>query len=526
MEVYGYRIFENVKSSMPSKKRVIPFYALASLLLVLFTFSSGLYLYLVKDLEDKTYAAESALKDRMNSILIELKSVAANATLSCEKKDVKYLIERNFYSPMFKEYGLFDEDFRVYCSNFGPQSFSIYSSIADRIKQSKDGITVSMVKSNTLGEQTFFAFYQGENGIGINGLAPPKSLVVDVDHLLLPNYSYKLTIGKLALLSSGTNTGSKILDQQTVSLDDWAILLVVTLSSSAFWQHFINLLPIMFFSWLLLTAIFCAVHWRFLYYCRSLPHCINKAIKDNDMEVYFQPIISLKDQRVHDMEALIRWRSPYHGQVSPLTIIEITNRLGLIDDLTWMVIRKVGHFYRENLILLNHVSIAVNVDRHSLLSASFLPKLKEILEEFPELQGRLDLEVTETSALTANELPVMVSQFEHIKALGISLSVDDFGTGYSGLDFLRRFPYDVLKLDQVFTSTLQNDQFTRQILTSVTKLARELNMKVVAEGIERQDQLDAIKELGVDSVQGYYFSVPLPANQIITWLEKRDKEQR
>lgn len=116
----------------------------------------------------------------------------------------------------------------------------------------------------------------------------------------------------------------------------------------------------------------------------------------------------------------------------------------------------------------------------------------------------------------------MVSRFEHIKALGIGLSVDDFGTGYSGLDFLRRFPYDTLKLDQVFIANLKDDQFTRQVLTSITILAKELGMKLVAEGVEREDQLEAVRLLGVDRVQGYYFCRPLPKDQIITWIARNN----
>lgn len=517
-------MYQNIKSPMPSKIRVISLSAFISLLLSCVILSVGLYLYLLKDLEEKTLTAKSILTDRMDTILVELKGVAQSATLSCEKEDVRNLIEKSFYSSMFKEYGLFNEDYRVYCSNFGPQAFTIYSSISDRIKESKGGITVSLVQSKTLGHQTFFAFYQGENGIGVNGLAPPKSLVVELEHLLSTQYPYNLTVGKRVLSSQEANADYSVLSQRTVTLDEWTMSLVVSLSSYLYWDYFCQSIPLFAILWLLLFAICCALFWSVLHYRYSLPHSLRKAIKEEAMDVYFQPIISLNDQKARDMEALIRWKSPYHGQVSPLTIIEIADRLGLIDDLTWMVIRKVGRFYRENSAILEGVSIAVNVDRRSLLKESFIPNLQKILDEYPELTERLGLEVTETSALNMSDLPIMVSQFERIKALGIELSVDDFGTGYSGLDFLRRFPYDVLKLDRVFVSSFQDDQFTRQILTSVTKLARELNMKVVAEGIEEQEQLDAIKELGVDSAQGYFFSVPLPGDQIIQWLEEKTQE--
>lgn len=220
------------------------------------------------------------------------------------------------------------------------------------------------------------------------------------------------------------------------------------------------------------------------------------------------------------MEALIRWHSPYHGNVSPPFIVEMSEKLGLIDELTWMVIRKVGDFYREYPAQLSGISISVNVDRHSLLKQEFAGTLAHILTEYPELKDRLVLEVTETSVLNAVDLPIMVSRFEHIKTLGVSLSVDDFGTGYAGLDFLRRFPYDTLKLDKVFTDSLQDDQFTCQVLTSMTKLAKELNMELVAEGVEREDQLEAVRALGVDRVQGFYFCRPLPRQNVIAWLEQ------
>lgn len=504
----------------PFKKSIVSYYGIFSLFLSLVVFASGLYFYLLKDLENKSHAAKNALIYRMDGVFSELKQVVDEASLSCEKSDIKQLRHKTFYSPIFKEFGLFNDDFRVYCTNFGARDFEIFSTIKDRIKQSKDHTTVSLVKSYTLGEKTFLAFYLGENGIGANGLAPPQSLSIDIDHLLLPDYPYELTVGKLALVSNEIKEGSEILGQKEVSLDDWAMTLKTVLPYSVYWNKAMTLLPFGVVLWVVLWVVFCVLHWVFIYYRRSLSHCLKKAIRDNDMEVYYQPIVSLNDNKVHDMEALIRWRSPYHGQVSALSIVKISGRLHMLDDLTWMVIRNVGQFYRENPTLLSDITTAVNVDRYSLLGEDFIPSLMLVMEEYPELKGRLGLEVTETSALTATELPLMVSRFEHIKALGIRLSVDDFGTGYSGLDFLRRFPYDTLKLDRVFIASLKEDQFTQQVLTSITTLAKELNMKVVAEGVERKDQLDAVKLLGIDSVQGHYFCTPLPQDQVTIWLAK------
>ncbi|WP_421846447.1 EAL domain-containing protein [Marinomonas sp.] len=513
-------MFENITGIVTSRKRVIFFYSFLSLFITSAIFTLGLYFSLLNDLDKRTDAAKNALSDRMNGIFTELKQVADESSLACEKPDLKRLRRATFYSPTLKEMGLFNSDFIVYCSSLGPTNFKIYNSIASRITHSADRKTVSLVDSNTLGESTFFAFYQRPDGLGINGLASPERIAVSVDQILLPDYFYELTIGKQIFSSNRENIDSNVLAEQEVSLADWSMSLAVFLPSSLYWRHLGTLSPFIVASWVLLFLAFYIGHLVLIYYRRSLRHCIKRAIKNNAMDVHFQPIVSLKEGGFHEMEALIRWRSFRHGQVSPLVIVDMADRLGLIDDLTWMVIRKVGDFYREYPEQLRHIKISVNVDRHSLLKECFAPRLADILEEYPELKGRLGLEVTETSVLDSAELPLMVSRFEHIKALGVGLSVDDFGTGYAGLDFLRRFPYDTLKLDQIFIASLRDDQFTRQILTSVTKLAKELNMELVAEGVEREDQLNAVRELGVDRVQGYYFCRPLPKEQVIAWFEE------
>ncbi|WP_245546193.1 EAL domain-containing protein [Marinomonas posidonica] len=472
----------------------------------------------MKDITTRTDQAKVSLASQMDAILVELKSIGNNPRLSCNKEDIRGLRSATFYSPIFKEFGLFNSDYHVFCTNLGPRNFKLFSSIVERIEASPSRRTVALVKSHTLGDRAFLVFYKGEKGIGVSGLAPPKRLGSYVDRWLTSGYAYQLTLGKQMVVSNGADIEGLILDKQVRTLDDWSMSLAVYLPERYYWQMYQSMWPCIILFAVFLFVLLSAIHWSFLYYRRSLPQCIKRAIRNNAMEVYFQPIVSLNENSTHELEALIRWHSPYHGQVSPLSIVEVSERLGLIDDLTWLVIRKVGAFYRQNADLLKDIRISVNVDRHSLIHEDFAPTLAKVMDEWPELKGRLGLEVTETTALNSIELPIMVSRFEHIKALDIRLSVDDFGTGYAGLDFLRRFPYDTLKLDQVFIASLKDDQFTRQVLTSVTKLAKELNMEVVAEGVERKDQLEAVRELGVERVQGYYFCRPLPIDQIIEWL--------
>lgn len=505
---------------LSARKKTIAFFSLFTLLLSGLLIALGVYVFLFNDLNNRTARAKHALSTQMDDIFIELKQITHNSALSCDKEDVDRLRKSSFYSPFFKELGLFNGDYKVYCSSLGPINISLYKSVVSRIQDSQERSTVSLMDSKTLGESTFFAFYQGENGIGVNGLAPPQNISSILDSIFPSDYGYELTLGKRLLSSKQDSSDSSVLFEDAMSLDNWSMGLVSYVSYNAYWERFWLFMPLLIVCWILLFVLCSVIYALRIYYRESLRHCVKRAIRQSEIDVHFQPIVPINGKSHYSMEALIRWHSPYHGNVSPPFIVEMSDKLGLIDELTWMVIRKVGDFYREYHAQLSEISISVNVDRHSLLKQEFAGTLAHILTEYPELKDRLVLEVTETSVLNEIDLPIMVSRFEHIKTLGVSLSVDDFGTGYAGLDFLRRFPYDTLKLDKVFINSLQDDQFTRQILTSMTKLAKELNMELVAEGVEREDQLEAVRALGVDRVQGYYFCRPLPKQDIIAWLEQ------
>ncbi|MDB4837016.1 EAL domain-containing protein [Marinomonas sp.] len=436
---------------------------------------------------------------------------------------MKHLRVKTFTSSTFKRFGLFDESFKIYCTNSGPQNIQIFSTIVERVQESENNTTVSLISGtyNKLGYKAFIAYYQDESGLGVSGLASPTSLSVTIDHILHPHYSYALTLGKLALVSNRLPPNTSLLGQQSVSLDQWGMILTISLPTDVYWQTLKKLTPYIIIFWLMLFIILFSLHLGFIGYRQSLTYCLQQAIENETIDVYYQPIVSLNHKKAHNLEALIRWKSPHHGRVSPPTIIEISRRADLLHELTWMVLRKVGQFYRENPSLLEGISTAVNIDRLTLLDDSIIPALKRTLAEYPELKGRLYLEVTETYALTDEELPLMIDKLTEVKNLDIRLSVDDFGTGYSGLDFLRRFPFDTLKIDRIFIADLQEDEFTPQVLSSVVSLAKELNMTIVAEGVERQEQLDIIEPLGIHYIQGYYCSAPLPQEKIIQWIKDK-----
>ncbi|GAB3484076.1 hypothetical protein GCM10027340_19090 [Marinomonas epiphytica] len=475
------------------------------------------YWLLASKLTDTAQIARVELNERMDGIFSELKLVADNSVHSCHQEDIARLRRDTFFSPIFKEYGLFNQQYRVYCSNLGPTNFSLFSTIIERIVASPEQKTVSLVRSKTLGENSFIAFYLNDKGIGVNGLAPPQELLDDMSWVH-NDFAYQLKLGQQVMSSHDNLDSNNALEVERVALEDWSISLELSLPRHLFFERLVQLIPWMLITLLVLTLAAYFVHSAFIYYLSSLSYCVKKAIKNNEMRVHFQPIVPLKKGLPVELEALLRWQSPIHGQVSPLTVIEVATRLGMLEQLTWNIVRRVGAFYRNNPQQLADIKTAINIERSSLLKENFVSQLQGILGEFPELKHKIVLEVTETDVLAEKEVSIIMQRFDEIKRLGVDLSVDDFGTGYSGLDFLRRFPYDTLKLDRFFVEALQEEQVTRQMLGSVTHLAKELNMQLIAEGIERKDQLEAVQALGIDRAQGYFFCRPLDKEKILQWL--------
>lgn len=512
-------MLKNVFAWTPVNGKWLSIYAGIALAFCLLTFPSALYLHLTSELEERSAYASTALQKKMQTIFSELKNVVDEANADCSDDHIKHLQRATFYSSLVKGYGLFDETFKVYCTSDGPTNFYIFSSIIERIEASPKNITVSLVRSKNLGEPTVFAFYVGDKGIGANALVSPEDLTEEIAWWLTEDFPYQLKVGQRLSSSHQDFSQLNILADKKIDFVDWSLTLDVVLPKATYWKQLCGLFGWIFGTWIALTLLLRGGHLLVEQYRRSLTFSLKKAIKSGQLEVHYQPIITLNPHEVHEMEALIRWNSPFHGSVSALKIIELTERLGLMRELTWIVVRKVGELYRQHFTSLQHIRTSINVDRHTLIEDDFLSELSNLLEEYPELKGRLGIEVTETSILSNDEMTAMVERLDAIKALDIRLSVDDFGTGYSGLDFLSRFPYDTLKLDQVFIASLNDDQYAQQILVSVIQMAKDLNMGLVAEGVEREDQLTAIASLGVERVQGYYFSRPLEEQKILSWLE-------
>jgi diguanylate cyclase (GGDEF)-like protein len=235
-----------------------------------------------------------------------------------------------------------------------------------------------------------------------------------------------------------------------------------------------------------------------------------RALENDELSLAFQPIYQLASRRIKGFEALMRWSHPEHGDVSPGRFIPLAEETGLIRLLGLFALRQACE---RAMHWSTPLTVAVNVSARQLVDPRFPQQVSEILSATGLAAERLCLEITESTLMHQNA----VSLLEEIRALGVGLSIDDFGTGYSSLAYLKQLPVDSIKLDQTFVRGLPDDPNDAAIA-----LGRSLKLAVVAEGVEREEQCEYLRELGCDAVQGYLISRPMPANEMTHWLSRAE----
>jgi len=244
---------------------------------------------------------------------------------------------------------------------------------------------------------------------------------------------------------------------------------------------------------------------------------LRKAIEDNQLEVFYQPKLSLETGRLDAAEALVRWRHPERGMVPPGDFIGLAEETGLIVSIGEIVLREACRqaceWQRQGLAPLR---VSVNLSVHQLRQGKLVSLVRQMLEESGLEPRYLELELTESQLLDSVEH--IISTFQQLRELGVKLAIDDFGTGYSSLSYLKRFPVDYVKIDQAFIRGLGEGTEDAAITQAIIAMAHSLGLKVVAEGVENQVQLDFLKANGCDEVQGYLISRPLEAAALATLL--------
>jgi diguanylate cyclase (GGDEF)-like protein len=245
---------------------------------------------------------------------------------------------------------------------------------------------------------------------------------------------------------------------------------------------------------------------------------LHHAIERREFRLHYQPIVSAATGRLVSLEALIRWQHPVRGCLPPSEFLEALSATGLMTEIGSYIVTEAC---RQSAVWRTDpsfdASVSINVSPRQLLESGFIDEVMRILGENGAEPSWLDLEITEDIALGDGE--AALDALRVIRDRGVQVRIDDFGTGYSSLSYLQRMPVKGLKIDRAFLEQMEHDSRRREIVGAIIRLAHVLGLDVVAEGVERQEQLEELRTLGCDYVQGFFISRPLPAEEVTVWLE-------
>ena len=242
---------------------------------------------------------------------------------------------------------------------------------------------------------------------------------------------------------------------------------------------------------------------------RSLEMDLRQALVDGGFEVYYQPCLDLKTNAITGCEALVRWRHPHRGMISPAEFIPLAEDTGLINQLGEWVLTSAC---KEAATWPDTVRLAVNVSPVQFRSGTLALKVMAALAASGLAANRLELEITEAVLIRDDEAALAV--LHDLRAIGVRIALDDFGTGYSSLSYLQRFPFDKIKIDRCFITGIAEPQGSSSIVQAVVTIAADRRMTTTAEGVETEAQRDLLRELGCSEMQGYLFSPPKPAAEV------------
>jgi len=242
----------------------------------------------------------------------------------------------------------------------------------------------------------------------------------------------------------------------------------------------------------------------------TLENDLQRAIKQQEFVTYYQPIINLATEKISGFEALVRWQHPDRGLVSPAEFIPCMEETGLIVPVGIMILKqacqqlKAWHDQGWT-----ELTMSVNLSVRQFACPTLLEDIDQVLSETAINPNTLKLEITESAIMDNAQTAIAI--LEQLRSRHIQISIDDFGTGYSSLGYLHRFPVDNLKIDRSFVSQIQSDKRKYQVVDTIVSLSKQLQLSIIAEGIETTEQLQWLQQVGCEFGQGYLFSKPLPA---------------
>ena len=246
---------------------------------------------------------------------------------------------------------------------------------------------------------------------------------------------------------------------------------------------------------------------------------IKRAIDEDHFKIYYQPIYSMEKEKITSAEALLRLIDPDDGFISPGEFIPIAEKNGMIIPIGEIVFDKVFRFMKENnLAKLGIEYIEVNLSVVQCMQSELANSVLTIMDRYGIEKKMVNLEITETVA--TNSPKVLLKNMKILSDNGVTFSMDDFGTGYSNISATAAMPLDIIKLDKSLIDMAYSSQRGKEILMGVVTMVDRMGFKIVAEGIEEKEQFEMLREQGIDYIQGYYFSKPLPEKEFLEYLSK------
>ena len=251
---------------------------------------------------------------------------------------------------------------------------------------------------------------------------------------------------------------------------------------------------------------------------------LRRAIENNELTLYFQPVVSLADEKLVASEVLLRWSNPELGNPNPESFITIAEDTGLIIPIgDWVLetaCRQAADWQAQGL---PPMRIAINISSRQFVEGHVVHTLKRVLEKTRLDACWVELEITE--GLLLGDVPQVRDTLKQLKELGVRLSLDDFGTGYSSLSYLKRYPFDTLKIDRSFVRDMSDANDSRELALAIVAMAHSLGLEVVAEGVEKEEQKQLLAEKGCDMAQGFLYNSAMPAQRFAHWAREFNSRQ-
>ena len=432
--------------------------------------------------------------------------------------------QKVFNEKIVKESGIFNQEDHFFCSTTqGDVSFNLFKSIRKRLNESTVNTTLSYTKTAITGEKSVLLIFSKPEVGGISSLIPPQYLVDMVKTELSPyDINFKLEVIDRELTQ---NKDAVFLAKYDYQSNRYPFSITAYLGLSYYLNFLLNYLWFGFLVAGVSTSLLVFYKHKKLSQ-GSLGFSLSNALDKRQLYINYQPIVEKSDEhlgyKVVGCESLLRWKDPQLGNVPPDVFIPLAERSGLINDLTYFVLDEALHLLKAHKHTFKTLYISVNISRKVICRRDFIERVNIIFKKDRQFLNQIIFEITENTECSEAELDVIKENLKAFSELGVKVAIDDFGTGYSGLDFIRKFPFHILKIDKVFVKNITDESsYAIPLIESIVQISNSLKTKIIVEGVENTAQLSTLNNLGIRCIQGFHFYKPVPKRELINILRRQ-----